>query len=257
METPGTISRILWHFTGGPVWDDELHKQKPEPKPLTEAYSILKSIIKSKEIRLSNYKENLKVAAKEGGYRKVSGNFESARVCCLADIPLRHLNYHSNRYGKCAIGFYRQSALTNGFNPIFYSLQNSTELQNIYSGLTDITDSGTEESFDLLLGYMHDYGENHLIDSAESTVDDIKMALADARSSIETLSAFIKTFDQSEFATIYCEREWRSLLPFKFKETDIAMVVLPGGQDYYNDLKDSRILSDKIPIVPWEDLIEH
>ena len=35
--TPGTVSKILWHFTGGPRWNSELNRQEQEPKPAEEA----------------------------------------------------------------------------------------------------------------------------------------------------------------------------------------------------------------------------
>jgi hypothetical protein len=46
-----------------------------------------------------------------------------------------------------------------------------------------------------------------------------------ANERLETFLAFIKTFDQTEFSTIYCEREWRSIYEFAFVFDEIAMIV--------------------------------
>jgi hypothetical protein len=82
--------------------------------------------------------------------------------------------------------------------------------------------------------------------------------------------AFIKTFKESEFNTIYCEREWRAVKEFNFSYEDIAMIIVPKENDYWNRLhqdmklfnrnkkpKSKNRFPETIPIVPWEDLIEH
>jgi hypothetical protein len=46
-------------------------------------------------------------------------------VCCLADIPIIHLQFHSGRYGEMAVGFHRESVVNAGFTPVFYQLQDS------------------------------------------------------------------------------------------------------------------------------------
>jgi len=38
--TPGTVSKILWHFTGGPTWNTEKEKQNTTPKPANDAYEV-------------------------------------------------------------------------------------------------------------------------------------------------------------------------------------------------------------------------
>jgi hypothetical protein len=59
--TPGTVSKILWHFTGGPVWNSERKKQSDLAKPSDQAYFNLKSILKSGVLRLGDYKEVVRV----------------------------------------------------------------------------------------------------------------------------------------------------------------------------------------------------
>lgn len=61
MPRPRTVSKILWHFTGGPVWDDALNKQDKELKSDEKAYDSLTAILSSKELRVGKYKEIVKV----------------------------------------------------------------------------------------------------------------------------------------------------------------------------------------------------
>jgi Putative abortive phage resistance protein AbiGi, antitoxin len=72
--------------------------------------------------------------------------------------------------------------------------------------------------------------------------------------------AFIKTFDENEFESIYTEREWRSISPFKFEYADVSMVVLPRDGGYFERFvaeAESIGLPKTVSIVAWEDLVEH
>ena len=64
------------------------------------------------------------------------------------------------------------------------------------------------------------------------------------------------------FRSVYCEREWRSTREFAFELSDVAMIVLPrkiAEQTFYDEFVKHRRarLPRAIPIVPWEDLVEH
>jgi hypothetical protein len=41
----GTVSKILWHFTGPPRWNDITREQENHPKPAIEAYQNLQLIL--------------------------------------------------------------------------------------------------------------------------------------------------------------------------------------------------------------------
>jgi hypothetical protein len=75
--------------------------------------------------------------------------------------------------------------------------------------------------------------------------------------------AFVKTFALDEFSTIYCEREWRSTTAFRFQLEDVAMIVLPRTGDtnlfgqFVQEVVPPLGLPRSVPIVPWEDLVEH
>src|SRR3954454_8541512 len=98
-SSPGTVSKILWHFTGGPRWNVAENRQEKEPKPTEDAYSALVEILKSRELRIGGYREVIqailpriqrldpvtKEVIEEANVRR---KISSAPVCCLADIPV-------------------------------------------------------------------------------------------------------------------------------------------------------------------------
>ena len=88
--------------------------------------------------------------------------------------------------------------------------------------------------------------------------------IKNAKKGFEDFLAFVKTFDENEFATIYTEREWRSTRPFMFEYDDISMIVVPrkkGKSNYYERFV--KEIATKIgpprtvSIVAWDDLVEH
>src|SRR4051794_27934893 len=93
-SSPGTVSKILWHFTGGPRWNNETNHQEDEPKPIEESYSALIGILKSRELRIGQYKEVVNVIVPRLRIRdpktdkmvmhySVQKTLISAPVCCL------------------------------------------------------------------------------------------------------------------------------------------------------------------------------
>lgn len=279
---PGTVSKILWHFTGGPDWDTETNKQKTDPKHEDKAYDIIQQILKSSHLRLSSYDELIKVTIpkvtrydrkerKKVTDTNVEKQITSSKVVCLADIPIQHLQYHASRYGKFAIGFHRESAIKNDFNPVFYSLNNTKVVNSIYTGFTTINDINTDD-IESALGDIDNSissaiedldNEDFEIDidtekyTIESELEDIKESKANVKSSLANFLAFVKTFSQDEMNSIYCEREWRSLKQFNFNHADIAMIILPKQNGYFQKLIETKLIPTNIPIIPWEDIIEH
>ena len=143
--SPGTVSKILWHFTGGPRWNEKEQRQENQPKPIDDACAALVSILRSRELRIRQYKEVVKVIVPyvnecDPTTLKISKRYNvpltilSAPVCCLADIPIMHLGYHAERYGKIAIGFHRDAVIRHGFSPVFYQLAGLW--RKIYLGFT-------------------------------------------------------------------------------------------------------------------------
>jgi hypothetical protein len=54
-SSPGTVSKILWHFTGGPRWDTTKNIQDKRKKTSKQAWLALRGIIDSKSLRLGSY----------------------------------------------------------------------------------------------------------------------------------------------------------------------------------------------------------
>jgi hypothetical protein len=287
LTSPGTVSRILWHFTGGPLWNAVERRQQESPKPSSQAFKNLISIVRTRELRLGSYQEVVRVrvpkrkvwSSKAKQFRtelNVVEELASAPVCCLADIPIMHLSYLASRYGKFAIGFHRESILAHGFNPVFYTLESAKVILSIHAGFTglryvdvQIVRDGAEwarQSVDNLIAdnELDDSLDLNGLDEVESAADSIENYVDDARGSFEDFLGFVKTFTPEEFGTIYCEREWRALKAFSFSPSDIAMIVVPRkiGRGLYFErftklALNNLALPPTIPIVPWEDLIEH
>lgn len=277
---PGTVSKILWHFTGGPLWDDAINKQRKELKPAIKGYEALKSILKTKELRVGRYHEIVKVIVPEKRQfdfktRKLNilknhpVTVKSKPVCCVADIPLQHIDYHSSRYGKIAIGFHRDSIVKSGFNPVMYTLENAELINIIYQGYSAIDNAdplnarteidSIQEEIDKIIE------SNNLDDSVDtfmvtSELEWINSAHEIINESFQNFLAYIKTFDTTEFDSIYCEREWRNTKNYSFTAEDIAIIVLPKEQDgerFYERFLNEVKLPKTVTIACWEDLIEH
>jgi len=285
--SPGTVSRILWHFTGGPIWNSKSKKHRSTPKPASKAYENLKSILRSKEIHLGTYKEVVRAiipkrrkfnpATKKIEVQKnVPVDIESSSICCLSDIPAPHLRYHAYRYGKFALGFHRDAVIRAGFNPVFYTLQDTPIVRSIYRGFSSLKSGDFETIYNAIstiemeISDTEDIYDNLDIDKLgaiseiEFEVDSVENAISNASKSLQNLVAFVKSFEQNEFSTVYCEREWRSTKQYNFEIDNLAMIVLPkavGDTKYYKDFVEKvapRLrLPRRIPIVPWDDLIEH
>ena len=154
---------------------------------------------------------------------------------------------------------------------MFYTLDNTPIIRSIYEAFSSIKSADTSvlqkaiEKFDDENEDDSDDGSDIDDNSyAPRALGDIEIAIDEVKKSLKTFMAFIKTFDKSEFGTIYCEREWRSTKAYKFNLNDIAMVVLPktvGGNNYFGEFAEvvapKLKLPRSIPVVPWDDLIEH
>jgi hypothetical protein len=286
-HSPGTVSKILWHFTGGPKWNSKTKKQNIAPRPAAEAHNNLKSIFRSREIQLGNYKELVKVILPE--HRRydtkskkweIKKDFpveiESSPICCLSDIPAPHLRYHAQRYGKFALGFHRSAVINAGFNPVFYTLEDTPIIRSIYEGFSSLRfadpaqiENAAEDLEYELDSFLSEHDSDGVdlsgeISDIQSEASYLISAVEDAKHSLQDFVAFIKTFDRSEFGTIYCEREWRSTSPFSFDLSDLAMIVLPkrvSKSRYFEPFAEKVApkigLPRRIPIIPWEDLVEH
>jgi hypothetical protein len=269
-SSPGTVSKILWHFTGGPIWDAVEKRQKTELKPAEQAYNALCGIIRSRELRIGNYREIIHFEVPwyqivgPGSIivdmsRKMPDIIESCPAVCVAEIPVMHLNYHAERYGKLAIGFHRDSIIQAGFSPVFYQLVGAMMLEKIHGiysmgkALAEDSTSSTKSQGDF--GYHRD-AKGNWVPSEDPTIKCVESL----QENIQEFLAIVKSFKKEDIDTIYCEREWRAINPFKFSYNDVSMIVAPREGGYFERFAaEAELLSipRTVPIVAWEDLVEH
>jgi len=241
--------------------------------------------MESHELRLGTYTEIVRTtpgqeaeSSLETGRirtkRTVYEEIPSAPVCCLADIPVVHLGYHRRIYGKFAIGFHRAAAIHNGFNPVFYSPEYADAVRSICAPLyaLEVVNPGVITSIAREIAVaIYDFANQidsidilGTLSTIENEAEEIEAFVDEARKALLQFVAYVKTFQEDEFGTVYCEREWRSLKNFKFSYDDLAMIVLPryvGKRQYFEEFVTKVVprikLPRSIPIVPWEDLVEH
>jgi hypothetical protein len=294
--TYGTTAGNSFQNTMALHWRSEVEQfeepSRKQPKPVVEAYEALLGILKSKQLRLGDYREVVKVRVPKVLPHRVKETKQtekptsmivrllSAPVCCIADIPVAHLFYHAKRYGKIAIGFHRQAVVQRGFNPVFYTLYDTTVLRSVRAGFKQLRDmagslSTVERNIqyeierqidDLECEHGHKVDDSRFYHSVDIgfEMEDIGEAVKKAQTSLREFLAFVKTFTRQELSTIYCERKWRSTQHFSFRMDDVAMIVLPkasAGISYFNQFVTEAARGLKfprsIPVVPWEDLVEH
>ncbi len=249
--SPGTVSKILWHFTGAPKWDDETNAPASKLKSDDEAYSALHGILSERQLRLSTYNEAVKHIKSIDDRVRYENLITTTQVCCVAEIPIQHLSYHADRYGKFAIGFYRDRALDAGFRPVIYAIEDDWIVYEIQKAWLRVFNDRPQTIFST------PESEDHPDDTEQHKQE--KKAFKSwytRQTEVNRLLAHTKTFNVNEFDTIYSEREWRNLEAFNFSYEDVFMVVLPKA--YVPQLKkDIDGLATEVPLVAYEDLLEH
>ena len=144
---PGTVSKIVWHFAGGPKWDDATNSRAPKPKSDEEAYTVLAGILSERQLKVSTYPEVVKLITKLGTTSVFITKRQTSQVCCVSEIPIQHLTYHAQHYGRFAIGFYRDSALEAGFRPVVYALEDDWVVHEIEKAYVRILARHPQTSF--------------------------------------------------------------------------------------------------------------
>lgn len=245
---PGTSSKILWHFTGGWLPNSESNRS-PE-----DAYSNLKAILRERKLKIGPYSERIRVGGRE---------ISTDRVCCFADIPIIHLGFHEQKYGKFALGFRREFLISKQFNPVFYVRQNKAAATRFQSAL-DSLDNFETESLEFSTEVIMPTGkiDREILEQATNGIKDLGRKAKEAARNLKTMQSFIKTFnDDEDFESVYCEREWRNNVDLDFSVTDVAMIILPKDGGYFRQFAEEdgqeMQIPRTVPIVPWEDLIEH
>lgn len=287
-KKPKTHSDILWHFTGGPAWNNKDNKQSKKLKTCKNAYETLLKILQSRTLQVGSYHEIIKCKVQDKSFNKKTNRLDSKQnvlrtiktspVCCVADIYRTELFHHAKRYGKFAIGFKRNSLVKARFNPVFYTLHDTEIISNFYNaqnaleqsdcGIEDVISDVESAISEIECDHQSDANSwepdedycSHDIDTSDlsSAAGDMSAYVQEALTDLKNTLAFIKTFDHDEFDSIYSEREWRSISSFKFKWSDVSALILPRKDNFYKNFTTNASKSLKIPksikIYCWEDI---
>lgn len=241
------------------------------------AFDNLCSILKSGQLRVGSYHEVIKlVVPVQKTYdlktrkikieKNVPKTMATSAVCCLADIPITELFHHAKWYGKIGVGFSRKSVVKAGFNPVFYTLESKViplRFYNAQNALERAEYADISSELDNLQSNIESQVEDYNIDldfdsnGIESEVEFIQDYAKDALKELEDAMAFIKTFREDEFDTIYSEREWRSVTMFEFNWKDVTDIILPKDGNFFELFNAKLVKALGVPkhveISAWED----
>ena len=279
-STPGTVSKDSVAFYWWTAGTRKPNRRTRNQNRLLQLTSV-KGILTSKELRLGQKEwvnlEGVAITVLDRGREEFvdpayrNARFQASPVCCLADIPIMHLAYHSDRYGKFAIGFYRQAIIEAGFSPVLYQLEQSKMLGQLYAAvytLSDFCHLNLSKVFEVIsqdptLSAIDGNGLETNMPFLQRHLELHSLGRLEAKKGIENLLSFVKSFKLDEFDTIYCERECAIRPQFRFSFADVAMVVMPSNAqeiEYLSpfiEFAKSIKLPRRIPTVAWEDLVEH
>ncbi len=214
-------SEVLWHFVS---------REKPDE----DSYQILLSILKT-GLKVGPQKEQFKVFNQKTKNVEVLDGYP---VACLADIPLKDLHIHAERYGSFAIGFHKASTIVNGFNPVLYVNQYSSIFHKFMELIGETAENSTA-SAETHQQYNH---LRHWLGSIAKSGDLMASPQADPK------------LDHLQMNNFYYEREWRSLANWDFKPEDVALILLPEAKltDFVKDRKLSGLkVSETTPVLPF------
>jgi hypothetical protein len=248
MSSQRYYSNIYWHFTGSPKGIDwreirrpaDIERQGPVLDPVT-AKETLKLILTSKKL-LGSCVE------------RVVADLETAKFCCVTDIPLKDLPTHAPYYGKIAVGF-KAAAVHKSFLPVMYIPTESMPVIEMMVPNRRLT----ELAYDFLKhqGSFQEQQAMKLMSQAGHNMEAVSKPDADAMKGFLMNFVKVTNFDSSSENTFYREREWRKRGDFSFTVDDVAAVVAPEAL-----IGEVRAHFDKegyppsISIVAWE-FIEH
>lgn len=250
MSNQRYYSNIYWHFSGSPKGIDwrnvrrpaDIEKQGPILDPAA-AKDTLKLILTAKTLRGTCTET-------------VVGDLETAKFCCVTDIPLKDLPSHSPYYGRVAIGF-KARAVHKAFLPVMYIPTQSMPVVEMMVPNRKLT----EMAYDFLK-YQGSFQEQQalkLMSQAQSDAYKEVIRKPDADAMKGFLMNFVKVtdFDTSPENTFYREREWRNIGDFNFAIEDVAAVVVP--EVHISEVRahlDGEGYPGSISVVAWE-FIEH
>ncbi len=192
-------SEILWHFYG-------------RGKPPEERYNTLLSILRT-GLRCGPEPAPFIWLAHDAKTKSLNPvKLESLPYCSIADIPLKDLPVHAERYGQYAIGFHRESVIRHGFVPVMYVNQMAPEFHR-FMYLMEAIDSA-------LLSRAPDIAKQF---------SDLRYLLGSVVQGglLQVAPSSDVSLEKAQISSFYYEREWRSLRDWLFSGVDVAAVIVP------------------------------
>ncbi len=195
-------SEVFWHFVG--------FNNKPPSECFNILLCILKDGLKVGKRTEFRYVESFSADAEK---KPVWKTLYGYKVSCLADIPLKDLHIHADRYGKYAIGFHKRSAVEFGFMPTMYTNMFSYDFHQFMMYRNEIesflrrTDSKIAQQFENMLHYLGSVVKGGFLSGDVYNDSDL---------------------DEKQLNVFYYEREWRSIRDWAFSSSDVAAIILPG-----------------------------
>ena len=217
-------SEILWHFTG-----------RAQVKDNDAAFKVLISILETGLKRSDIKSEFIYFEPKINNMETLAGY----PVCCLADIPLKDLHVHAERYGITALGFHKTKVIENHFIPVMYVNQYSAAFRRFVELRDKIEahiDQNAQEIFPELSEMLY------LLGSFVKSGDLKANPIADAN------------WDNLQVNNFYYEREWRSIYDWDFKSEDLAVIILPDEKiaEFSSERKNRSLrLSEQTVVLPF------
>lgn len=215
-------SEVLWHFVSREKTDDD-------------SYEILLSVLKT-GLKVGPQNEEVKFLNPKTKQVEILYGYH---VTCLADIPLKDLHIHAERYGSFAVGFHKASAILNGFNPVLYVNQYSSVFHRFLELIEEI-DEGAKRFPEAYEKYAR---LRYLLGSIAKSGDLMASPQADPK------------LDHLQMNNFYYEREWRSLSDWDFKSEDVALILVPETKlgNFIHDRSSQKGLrvSETTPVLPF------
>ena len=244
MSSQRYYSNIYWHFTGSPKgidWRDvrspaDIKKQGSNLVP-SDASIALNSILGSRKLLGSCIE------------RVVTG-LETAKFCCVTDIPIKDLPSHAPYYGNFAIGF-KAEAIHRTFLPVMYV---PTQSMPVVEKMVP-NPRLTEMAFDSLRyqGGFQEQQAARLLSLAAHQKEAVKEPDREALKGFLMNFVKVTNFDVSPENTFYREREWRNIGDFSFAADDVAAVVVPESfLPGVRDILDKEGYPRSISLIAWE-----
>ncbi len=211
-------SNIFWHFTGS---SKEINWHKVNrPADIEKESRNMDSIAATNTLKLILSSRKLLGVCTE----MVVAELETAKFCCVTDIPLKDLPSHARYYGKVAIGF-KAKAVHKAFLPVMYIPTESMPVVEMMVPNRKLA----EIAYDFLKyqGSFQEQQAMKLLSQAAHGNETVRKPDVEAMRGF--LMNFVKVteFDTSPENTFYREREWRNIGDFCFTIDDVAAVVVP------------------------------